>query len=89
MKHLTAISACALFALSTAAFAQNSTSRSNSLQQDASPNGDSAMHAKQSGAPDAESGPSGSTEGRAGATDSNGGTGKETPKMKGETGTTK
>jgi hypothetical protein len=88
MKHLTVISACALLVLSTAAFAQNNTSDSKSLQQNASPNGADATHAKQSGAPNTESGPSG-TEGRAGATDSNGGTGKETPKMQGDSGTTK
>ena len=89
MKQLTAISVCALLALSTAAFAQNNSSDSKSLQQNGSPNGADASHAKQSGAPNTESGPSGTTEGRAGATDSNGGTGKETPKMQGDTGTTK
>jgi len=87
MKRLTATLTCAVFALSTAAFAQNNTSETKSLQQNGTPNGPSA--AKQSGAPNTESGPAkDASEGRAGATD-NTGTGKETPKMQGDPGTTK
>ena len=85
MKTIATLSACALLAFSTAAFAQNNTSDSKALQQNGSPNVPSA--AKQSGAPNTESGPAaGSTEGRANATDA---TGKETPKMQGDTQTTK
>ena len=81
MRTLTAISAVALLALSTAAFAQNSDTKS--MQQNAAPTGVE----KKSGAANTESGPA--TEGRASATDKNNSAGGQTPKMQGDTGTTK
>lgn len=75
MKTISAISACALLALTAPAFAQNNTDAnpSKSLQQNASPNGPGAAHEKQSGSADTQGGPS-PQEGRTSATDSNGAT---------------
>jgi len=55
------------------------------MQQNAAPTGAE----KKSGAANTESGPAKGTEGRASSTDSNGDTGKETPKMQGNTGSAK
>jgi hypothetical protein len=87
MRALTALSVCAALILSTAAFAQSSpdSSKAKALQQNASPNGAGA--AKQSGAPNTESGPSKGTSQAARATDGNDSTGAQTPKMQGDTGT--
>jgi hypothetical protein len=78
MKTVFAVSAVALLALSTAAFAQNA-SDSKSMKQNAAPTGVE----KKSGAANTESGPA--TEGRASATDKNNSAGGETPKMQGDT----
>ena len=75
MRTVTAISAVALLALSTAAFAQNSDTKA--MQQNAAPAGAE----KQSGAANTESGPAKGTEGRASATDKNNSAGGATPKM--------
>jgi hypothetical protein len=82
MKTVFAVSAVALLALSTAAFAQNAAD-SKSMQQNAAPPGVE----KKSGAANTESGPAKATEGRASATDKNNSVGGETPKMQGDTNT--
>ncbi len=70
MKTIAALSACALLAFAAPALAQNASDKS--MQQNGSPNGVDASHAKQGGAPGAESGPS-TTEGRSSASDTNNG----------------
>jgi hypothetical protein len=72
MKTISALAACALLAFAAPALAQNASDKS--MQQNGSPNGVDPSHAKQGGAPGAESGPS-TTEGRSSATDAKTGSG--------------
>jgi hypothetical protein len=72
MKLLSALTACVVLAAATPALAQNTSDPAKGLQQNGSPNGADASHAKQPGASDAGAGKHDMSEGRSSATDSTG-----------------